>query len=109
MDDSAHAVDPTPRLLGALQSIDLLGTPLTVINYADLTRHCQVLARKQGTWAIDFSNTQIITMRRHESDFRNITSVFDFFVPDGMPLIWCLNAKGAQLRDRVYGPTFMRH
>ena len=25
-----------------------------------------------------------------------------------MPLIWCLNAKGARLRDRVYGPTFMR-
>jgi N-acetylglucosaminyldiphosphoundecaprenol N-acetyl-beta-D-mannosaminyltransferase len=26
-----------------------------------------------------------------------------------MPLIWCLNAQGARLRDRVYGPSFMRH
>lgn len=26
-----------------------------------------------------------------------------------MPLIWCMNAQGAGLRDRVYGPTFMRH
>jgi N-acetylglucosaminyldiphosphoundecaprenol N-acetyl-beta-D-mannosaminyltransferase len=26
-----------------------------------------------------------------------------------MPLIWCLNFQGAGLRDRVYGPTFMRH
>ncbi|MEP7249935.1 MAG: WecB/TagA/CpsF family glycosyltransferase [Spartobacteria bacterium] len=25
-----------------------------------------------------------------------------------MPLLWCLNARGAGLRDRVYGPTFMR-
>jgi N-acetylglucosaminyldiphosphoundecaprenol N-acetyl-beta-D-mannosaminyltransferase len=25
-----------------------------------------------------------------------------------MPLIWCLNAAGAGLKDRVYGPTFMR-
>ena len=25
-----------------------------------------------------------------------------------MPLIWCLNLQGAALKDRVYGPTFMR-
>ena len=25
-----------------------------------------------------------------------------------MPLIWCLNLQGLRLRDRVYGPTFMR-
>jgi N-acetylglucosaminyldiphosphoundecaprenol N-acetyl-beta-D-mannosaminyltransferase len=25
-----------------------------------------------------------------------------------MPLVWCLNRAGAGLRDRVYGPTFMR-
>ena len=30
------------------------------------------------------------------------------FPPDGMPLIWCLRLAGARLRDRVYGPTFMR-
>ena len=26
-----------------------------------------------------------------------------------MPLIWCLRAMGADLRDRVYGPTFLRY
>lgn len=25
-----------------------------------------------------------------------------------MPLVWCLNRRGADLVDRVYGPTFMR-
>jgi len=47
-------------------------------------------------------------MRRHEPDFRELTSAYDHFPPDGMPLIWCLNRAGADLRDRVYGPTFMR-
>jgi N-acetylglucosaminyldiphosphoundecaprenol N-acetyl-beta-D-mannosaminyltransferase len=47
-------------------------------------------------------------MRRHEPGFREITRQFDYFIPDGMPLIWCLNWRGAGLRDRVYGPTFMR-
>lgn len=58
---------------------------------------------------MDLTNTQVVTMRRHDPHFREITSRFDFFLPDGMPLIWCLNARGARLSDRVYGPTFMRH
>jgi N-acetylglucosaminyldiphosphoundecaprenol N-acetyl-beta-D-mannosaminyltransferase len=49
-----------------------------------------------------------VTLRRGDAEFRRITSVVDYFIPDGMPLIWCLNRQGAQLRDRVYGPSFMR-
>jgi len=58
---------------------------------------------------VDFTNTHIVTMRRHDPAFRELTSRFDYFIPDGMPLIWCLNLAGARLRDRVYGPTFTRH
>jgi len=32
---------------------------------------------------------------------------FDLVLPDGMPLRWSLNAQGAKLTDRVYGPYFM--
>lgn len=92
-----------------MQSIDVLGTPLTVITYQGLTEQCQELAHTKRSWAIDLTNTQIVTMRRHEPKFRELTSHFDFFVPDGMPLIWVLNSRGAQLADRVYGPKFMRH
>lgn len=91
-----------------MRSIELLGTPLSVTTYDELTTFCQALAKESQTRAIDLSNTQIVTMRRHDRHFREITSDFDFFIPDGMPLIWCLNAKGAKLRDRVYGPTLMR-
>jgi N-acetylglucosaminyldiphosphoundecaprenol N-acetyl-beta-D-mannosaminyltransferase len=48
-------------------------------------------------------------MRRHDGEFRRQTAPFDLYVPDGMPLIWCLNFMGAALEDRVYGPAFMRH
>ena len=89
--------------------LGVLGTPLECTSYAAWTARCQDLARSGATVAIDFTNTQIVTMRRHEPAFRQVTSRFDYFVPDGMPLIWCLNWQGAGLRDRVYGPTFMRH
>ena len=91
-----------------MKVIDILGTPLAATNYFEFTKFCHELIERSGTWAIDLSNTQIVTMRRHEPAFRVITSRFDFFLPDGMPLIWCLNWKGAGLSDRVYGPTFMQ-
>ncbi len=92
-----------------MKIINVLGTPLAATTYAEFTAQCQELARSGRTSAIDFSNTQIVTMRRHEPAFRDATGNMDFFVPDGMPLIWCLNCRGAGLRDRVYGPTFMRY
>jgi N-acetylglucosaminyldiphosphoundecaprenol N-acetyl-beta-D-mannosaminyltransferase len=86
----------------------VLGTPLHATTYAGLIEELQSLTRQPRTLVVDFTNTQIITLRRHEAEFRRITRNFDLFIPDGMPLVWCLKAQGAKLRDRVYGPTFMR-
>jgi len=87
----------------------VLGTPLLATTYAELTAHCQRWAGGKACVAIDFTNTHIVANRRHDPQFRELTSRFDYFIPDGMPLVWCLNLQGAGLCDRVYGPTFMRH
>ncbi len=92
----------------AIQTFNLLGTPLLATSYERLIAQTHALALEGATCAIDLTNTHIVTLRRQEARFRELTSRFDYFVPDGMPLIWCLNARGAGLRDRVYGPTFMR-
>ena len=92
-----------------MRSYEVLGTALAATTYEELTLHCQTLARAEAPSAVDLTNTQVVTMRRHEPEFAEITSRFEHFIPDGMPLIWCLNRRGAQLRDRVYGPTFMRY
>ena len=89
--------------------IHLLGTPLVVTTYADWVAYLQRRLREPGVLSVDFSNTHIVAMRRGEPLFREHTSDVDYFLPDGMPLVWCLNVKGAGLADRVYGPTFMRH
>jgi N-acetylglucosaminyldiphosphoundecaprenol N-acetyl-beta-D-mannosaminyltransferase len=92
-----------------MRTIDVLGTPLATTTYGELTAECQRVARVGGTYAIDLTNTHIVALRRHDAHFRELTSRFDYFVPDGMPLIWELNRRGAKLTDRVYGPKFMRH
>ncbi|MGC8989241.1 MAG: WecB/TagA/CpsF family glycosyltransferase [Verrucomicrobiia bacterium] len=89
--------------------LGVLGTPLECTTYASLTARCHQLAQAGNTVAVDFTNTQIVTMRRCDPEFRKATERLDFFIPDGMPLIWCLNSQDAGLRDRVYGPAFMRH
>jgi N-acetylglucosaminyldiphosphoundecaprenol N-acetyl-beta-D-mannosaminyltransferase len=91
-----------------MKELHVLGTPLLITDYAGLTARCLEWAGSSSSLALDFANTQIVTMRRHEPGFRELTSAYDHFPPDGMPLIWCLNRAGAGLSDRVYGPTFMR-
>ena len=89
-------------------SFCVLGTPLQTFTYASLTAELQERSRQPEVFSVDFTNTHIVTMRRRDSGFRQITGGVNYFIPDGMPLIWCLNRQGAQLQDRVYGPTFMR-
>jgi len=95
--------------MSAPSAVSVLGTPLQATSYAALTAALQTQSREPGCFAVDFTNTHIVTMRRHDPAFHELTSRFDYFIPDGMPLIWCLNLAGARLRDRVYGPTFTRH
>jgi N-acetylglucosaminyldiphosphoundecaprenol N-acetyl-beta-D-mannosaminyltransferase len=89
-------------------SFCVLGTPLQACSYASLAADLQARTKDLNSFAVDFTNTHIVTLRRHDAEFRELTSRFDYFIPDGMPLIWCLNRQGAKLHDRVYGPTFMR-
>ena len=91
-----------------MKTLHVLGTPLLVTDYDELTGSCLAWARQPGCRAMEFVNTHIVTLHRHDPAFREIMSAYDFLLPDGMPLVWCLNRAGAGLRDRVYGPTFMR-
>ncbi len=91
-----------------MNTFHVLGTPLLATDYVGLAEHCQQWSSQAGCVAMEFANTQVVTLRRHDPAFRELTNAYDFFLPDGMPLVWCLNRAGAGLRDRVYGPTFMR-
>jgi N-acetylglucosaminyldiphosphoundecaprenol N-acetyl-beta-D-mannosaminyltransferase len=92
-----------------MKTMHVLGTPLAVTTYPEMAEHLRVLASQPKASVVDFSNSHIVTMRRTDPGFRALTEGFDLFVPDGMPLIWCLNSQGAGLSDRVYGPAFMQH
>jgi N-acetylglucosaminyldiphosphoundecaprenol N-acetyl-beta-D-mannosaminyltransferase len=91
-----------------MKTIQVLGSSLLVTDYDGLAAYCQKWARQSRCVVMEFVNTHIVTMRRHDAAFAEIMSAYDYLLPDGMPLVWCLNRAGAGLRDRVYGPTFMK-
>ena len=86
----------------------VLTTPLTVTTYHDLSMFCYQNRNQSPAISLDFTNTHIVTLRAHDAHFAAVTSSMDYFIPDGMPLIWLLNLQGAKIKDRVYGPTFMQ-
>ena len=91
------------------EEIFILGTPLLATTSDDLGERLVSHARHGTTpLAVDFANTHVVTMRRHDWEFARLTESIDLVVPDGMPLVWAMNWKGAGLKDRIYGPTFTR-
>jgi len=91
-----------------MKRMHVLGAPLLVTGYEELSSRCLAWARAPRCHLLEFVNTQIVSMQRHDGKFRDLMSAYDDLLPDGMPLVWCLNRAGAGLRDRVYGPEFMR-
>lgn len=94
--------------LNWMKIMHVLDAPLLVTDYDELARCCVGWAREPRCHLLEFVNTMIVTMRRHDAGFRDCMNAYDGLVPDGMPLVWCLNVAGARMKDRVYGPTFMR-
>jgi N-acetylglucosaminyldiphosphoundecaprenol N-acetyl-beta-D-mannosaminyltransferase len=100
------AADPSDR---SLKTINILGTPVACCTYDSALERIKMLAREPRPAAVCPANTHIIGEARHNGEFARILARFDLVLPDGMPIVWALNARRAELKDRVYGPYFMRH
>ncbi len=72
-----------------------------------------VLARAKAgdrAYAVEAANTHVAALARQDPAFGAAMARFDLICPDGMPLVWAVNAKlppAARLSARVYGPTLM--
>ena len=90
-------------------AIKILGTRVACATYDSALEKIQALARQPRPSAVCPANTHILAEARHDPDFARVLAKFDLLLPDGMPVVWALNFRGARLPDRVYGPYLMRH
>jgi N-acetylglucosaminyldiphosphoundecaprenol N-acetyl-beta-D-mannosaminyltransferase len=86
-----------------------LGVPVACATYDSALKAVKQLAGLARPSAICPANTHILGESRHNPVFGQVLAKFDLVLPDGMPVVWALNRQGAGLKDRVYGPYFMRH
>jgi exopolysaccharide biosynthesis WecB/TagA/CpsF family protein len=86
----------------------VIGVPVSKTDYADAVNFLISAARKrQAALATAFAVHGVVEATRNAELCRRI-SAFDIVTPDGQPVRHALNILyGAQLRDRVYGPTLM--
>jgi N-acetylglucosaminyldiphosphoundecaprenol N-acetyl-beta-D-mannosaminyltransferase len=94
----------------SLHTYPILGSPLAVLDYAKAIAIAREWSESENVFAVAAANTHVVSLARHDPAFRGALEKFDLLLPDGMPLVWCMNRAlphEERLRDRVYGPTFM--
>ena len=93
----------------AVEKVDVIGTPLAVVNYETALAEVLQLAREPRATAIAAANTHLVAEARQTPSFQEVIRQFDLILPDGMPLIWSMRRRGVPVLDRVYGPYFMQY
>jgi N-acetylglucosaminyldiphosphoundecaprenol N-acetyl-beta-D-mannosaminyltransferase len=94
-----------------MRTLPVIGLPLACTDYAGAVDWILAKAASPGTaFAVEAANTHVAALARSDDAFGAVMRRFDLILPDGMPLVWSLNAAlpaAERLRDRVYGPTLM--
>ncbi|MEO7933613.1 MAG: WecB/TagA/CpsF family glycosyltransferase [Chthoniobacterales bacterium] len=92
-----------------LKTVPVLGVPVACVDYQTGLDEALRLAQLNRPSAVSACNTHLIAAARKDTTFNAIMQSFDLVLPDGMPVVWMMNREGAGLKDRVYGPYFMRY
>ena len=89
----------------------VIGLPVAVTDYNGAVEWIlDKAASAERAHAVEAANTHVAALARSDDAFKESISRFDLIVPDGMPLVWAINAElesDHKLKDRVYGPSLM--
>jgi N-acetylglucosaminyldiphosphoundecaprenol N-acetyl-beta-D-mannosaminyltransferase len=95
-----------------MQSFPVIGLPIAATNYQEAIDWILERALLQDkAYAVEAANTHVAALTHQDAEFAHAMEKFDLICPDGMPLVWVLNAQlpaAKRLTDRVYGPTLMQ-
>lgn len=94
-----------------MKTIQVIGLPVAATDYEGAFEWIRNAALSSSRpHAVEAANTHVAALARHDKDFGETMARFDLVLPDGMPLVWAVNASlqpSERLRERVYGPTLM--
>src|ERR1700730_7090577 len=91
-----------------IRTINVLGVSIACVTYDSAMEIVEQFAREPRAIAVCPASTHILAEARHDPSFGRVMEKFDLVFPDGMPVVWALNLRGAGLSDRGYGPYFTK-
>ncbi len=94
-----------------IPTVNLLNTPVCILPLEQAAEQAVQYARSASRpYAVGLTDVHVLTRARHEERFRTAFHRFDFVCPDGMPLVWDINAQvdpTQKLSGRVSGAELM--
>lgn len=98
--DALEAAVPPP-------TADVLGVPLALTDYErSMDWMDAVIARRQKGY-VCVAAVHTVMACQEDPELADAVQHASLVVPDGQPLVWAMNAMGADLSTRVYGPELM--
>lgn len=98
----------TMRLRPVRRSV--VGVPISVVDYSSTVTCILEAARGAVPYLVTALAVHGVVEARSRTDMADAVAGFDIVTPDGQPVRLALNLlHGANLGDRVYGPTLMLH
>lgn len=87
----------------------IIGTRIDATSYEEATQNILSWAEAEKSAYVCAANVHMLMEAYDNSAFAQIVNQADLVTPDGMPLVWALNALGVKNASRVYGPTLTLH
>lgn len=109
MTSSSHrSLEFHPNPVSRPATVDVVGVPLSVTDYERTLAWMDAMVTARERAYVCVCNVHTVMTSAEDPLLRAaLHSPLALNVPDGMPLVWALNALGQSLRDRVYGPELM--
>ncbi|GHA06001.1 UDP-N-acetyl-D-mannosaminuronic acid transferase [Arenicella chitinivorans] len=92
------------------RTVDVLGLKYSVTDYKAATDLVLKAAHEKRHFSLYALPVHGVIERRRDNEFAQACDSATMIVPDGQPIRWMMNwLHDANLADRVYGPTLLRH
>jgi N-acetylglucosaminyldiphosphoundecaprenol N-acetyl-beta-D-mannosaminyltransferase len=101
-----RGAQPSP-LPAAPETVAVLGIPLAETDYEGALDWMDAMVASRGRGYVCVAATHTVMASQEDRDLHAAVLGSSLTVPDGQPLVWAMNALGARLDTRVYGPTLM--
>jgi len=99
----------TPSKVPAVPTRRVLGVDLAATDYTGAMDAMDAMVERHERGYVCAVATHAVMVAQDDPEMRAALAGSTLTVPDGMPLVWVMNALGERMLDRVYGPDLMLH